>query len=347
MEGYYLIKDMDNSLDAEVESDFYTGMILEVVGPAEATVKGNAPTVDKSVNNQQGGTFVKFVDSEIGDYDYFKIEGKLPSNFDDYKVYPYTFVDDMPVGVDFIEIVEANVIHDSGASTEILKDSYTVHYCDNPEHYTHDVGCYNENGERICESDSEHTHDETCYQVIDSSTSSEKKVRVCKYHAQHDDDCTSHVHTLSAGCFATTPSCGLSEHEHSLSACYNTDGVLTCPIPVHAHRQECYTKNCEKKAAHTHLENCKDSCDYKLVIEFPDVKTAIAAGTRFGDTIMFKYKVRVNEHVTLGATGNQNEVTLIYANDPTSFGPTGKTPPAISIIFSFGMARDLSRIIFS
>lgn len=83
--GYYLIKDKDDSTGI----DYFTGMILKVVGNAEAEPKGEVPDFEKKVmdiNDTIGGTgtWGKTADHDIGDSVQFQLTATLPSNLSSY-----------------------------------------------------------------------------------------------------------------------------------------------------------------------------------------------------------------------------------------------------------------------
>lgn len=100
--GYYFVK--DNS--AVTGNDATTRFIVQVVGPAEVTVKSSVPTVTKKVDdiNDSTGTEEKLKDSadyDIGDAVPYTITGTLPSTYDDYNSYVYTFTDTMSKGLTY------------------------------------------------------------------------------------------------------------------------------------------------------------------------------------------------------------------------------------------------------
>lgn len=105
--GYYLIKDMDDSLDNK--ADAYTAYILEVVKDVEATPKSDVPTAEKKVQENSekydidGGYrpgYNDVADYNIGDTVPFSFYSTVPdmSNFATYK---YIFHDDMSDGLTF------------------------------------------------------------------------------------------------------------------------------------------------------------------------------------------------------------------------------------------------------
>ncbi|CUO64507.1 T6 antigen [Roseburia hominis] len=103
--GYYLVKDTDGSL--ENKNDSYTAYILQVVGDATASVKSDVPSSEKKVKDINDSTETETTewqdaaDWDIGDEVPFKIEGKLPSNYDKYTKYTLKFHDKEEEGLTF------------------------------------------------------------------------------------------------------------------------------------------------------------------------------------------------------------------------------------------------------
>ena len=100
--GYYLIKDADGSL-ADKENDVYTKYIIRVLKDESVTPKGEAPSVDKTINDTVDGTFTDVEDFDISDTAYYKWEATLPSNLTDYEKYTYIFYDTLPTGLKFTQ----------------------------------------------------------------------------------------------------------------------------------------------------------------------------------------------------------------------------------------------------
>jgi len=98
--GYYLVKDEDNSLEGNY--DYYTRLLLQVVGDQSITPKGSVPSVDKKVHAVIDGTFREFEDVAITDTFYFKLTGTLPGTYQDYSTYTYEFVDTLSDGIDLV-----------------------------------------------------------------------------------------------------------------------------------------------------------------------------------------------------------------------------------------------------
>lgn len=106
--GYYLVKDTDRSLEnKENKHDSYTAYILQVVGDATTSVKSDVPSSEKKVKDINDSTDTETTewqdaaDWDIGDEVPFKIEGKLPSNYDKYTKYTLKFHDKEQEGLTF------------------------------------------------------------------------------------------------------------------------------------------------------------------------------------------------------------------------------------------------------
>lgn len=103
--GYYLVKDTDGSLKNKPDS--YTAYILQVVGDATTSVKSDVPSSEKKVKDINDSTdtdttgWQDAADWDIGDEVPFKIEGKLPSNYDKYTKYTLKFHDKEQEGLTF------------------------------------------------------------------------------------------------------------------------------------------------------------------------------------------------------------------------------------------------------
>ena len=103
-EGYYLIKDKDNSLTGK--DDAYTTYIVKVSKDLTITPKANKPSSEKKVKdtNDTEGTTTEWLDSadyDIGDNVPFQLKGTVTSKYDDYKVYKFVFHDNESAGLTF------------------------------------------------------------------------------------------------------------------------------------------------------------------------------------------------------------------------------------------------------
>ena len=103
-EGYYLIKDQDNSLSGKDEA--YTTYLVKVVGDLTIEPKAEKPSSEKKVkdtNDSTGETtgWQDSADYDIGDEVPFQLTGTVASNYADYKVYKFTFHDKECEGLTF------------------------------------------------------------------------------------------------------------------------------------------------------------------------------------------------------------------------------------------------------
>ena len=99
--GFYLVKDKNSSLDANI-NDFYTAYIMRIVGDATAAPKGEKPTLDKEIKRNNDDSWGKVGDSQIGDTVEFRIITSVPdtTGFKDYAdVYDYIVHDTMSTGL--------------------------------------------------------------------------------------------------------------------------------------------------------------------------------------------------------------------------------------------------------
>lgn len=103
--GYYLVKDMDDSLNGKEDS--YTSLIMKVLKDIEVEPKSDVPTMTKKVkdindtNEVDAGDWQDSADWDIDDKVPFCLEGKVASYYDDYPVYKYTFHDKLSDGLTF------------------------------------------------------------------------------------------------------------------------------------------------------------------------------------------------------------------------------------------------------
>ena len=96
--GYYLIVDKTANLD---KGDAKNPALLQVTNKSNIQIakKYNVPTVDKYIVH---GTQTKDVDSHaIGDTVYFRLDGTVANNLEDYEVYRLVFHDAMSEGLTF------------------------------------------------------------------------------------------------------------------------------------------------------------------------------------------------------------------------------------------------------
>ena len=124
--GYYLIKDIDKSLENQDEA--YTRFIVKVVGAANATVKSDKPTLDKKVlddddDAENGKTWQDVADYDIGDEVPFKLTATMPDNIGDYEKYTLVFEDTMSEGLTYVDVTDIKI---NGTSVENLKDDENI-----------------------------------------------------------------------------------------------------------------------------------------------------------------------------------------------------------------------------
>lgn len=147
-DGYYLIKDV--TPDLKETNEFYTRYILKVANNVEVKVKGEVPTVEKSVASTDKGKDEvdsnysnqelkneKVLSAETGEALEFTLTGTLPTNYKDYKTYQYIFHDTLSKGLSFIDnsIKVYKVI--DGTETEIRLCGTAEHTdCYSSEHVT-------------------------------------------------------------------------------------------------------------------------------------------------------------------------------------------------------------------
>ena len=131
--GYYLIKDVDGSLEGE--EDAYTLYIVQVVDNVTITPKADVPEFEKKVQDADdtAGTTTGWQDSadhDIGDIINFQLKGTVADNYDAYKTYKFVFHDTESVGLTFQGVTSVKVDGtpiDSGYQvvTEDLEDGCT------------------------------------------------------------------------------------------------------------------------------------------------------------------------------------------------------------------------------
>lgn len=92
--GYYLVKNTDVPEGTDAA---YTRYILQVVDNVTVSPKGDVPSVDKNIveNNQK----VNKNEASVGDVVSYEWEGTLPSNIADYDTYYYVFSDTLDKGL--------------------------------------------------------------------------------------------------------------------------------------------------------------------------------------------------------------------------------------------------------
>ena len=120
--GYYLVKDKDNTVNAE-NHDAYTNYIMEVVQNVEVTPKTSVPTVTKKI--VEDGTENDATTAKVGDVVNFELTGTLPDNYADYTMYQYEFHDTLSKGLTYNGDVEV-FVKNGETETKLASTSYTV-----------------------------------------------------------------------------------------------------------------------------------------------------------------------------------------------------------------------------
>lgn len=134
--GYYLVKDKAESQKDQVNGA-NTLYILKVVKDTTATTKLDVPTVTKKVKdiNDTDGTPSEWQDSadyDIGDSIDYKIDGKLPGNYDKYEKYKYEFTDTMSAGLTYKADAKLYVVNDD-VETQIVNPETKAYYTETSE----------------------------------------------------------------------------------------------------------------------------------------------------------------------------------------------------------------------
>lgn len=107
--GYYLVKDQDNTQGVEQGTNgYYTLYVVQAVnGTLEFTPKGDVPEVEKKI--VEGNNKVDVNEASIGEEVNYEITGTLPTNFDDYNTYYYVFTDTLSKGLTYNKDVTVTV----------------------------------------------------------------------------------------------------------------------------------------------------------------------------------------------------------------------------------------------
>ncbi|MBR3448825.1 MAG: isopeptide-forming domain-containing fimbrial protein [Oscillospiraceae bacterium] len=114
--GYYLIKDVDNTLTA-AGSEAYTDFILKVVDNVDVTVKADAPTLTKVIDEGEG---VEANTASIGDKIPYKVTSKVP-DMQGYTKYFFVIDDTMDTGLTFNDDVAVAI-----GDTTLANDAFEV-----------------------------------------------------------------------------------------------------------------------------------------------------------------------------------------------------------------------------
>ena len=128
--GYYLVKDKDNSLNTQ--NDFYTAYIMEVVGKVTAKPKGDKPSLEKQIKDNDTGDWGVVGDNQIGDTVEFRTISTVPDT-KGYTKYDYIISDTMSKGLTSnVKAANDVTIKVGGEDGAVLDQSYyTVDATDN------------------------------------------------------------------------------------------------------------------------------------------------------------------------------------------------------------------------
>lgn len=127
--GYYLVKDKDNTLAGA--NDFYTAYLMKVVANVTATPKGEKPTLEKQIQNNNTGEWSTTgnVAFQLGDTVKFRIITSVP----DVSRYPngYTYIvhDTMTVGFTSkvtTDKTSVSIVIDNDPTDTLAGDYYTI-----------------------------------------------------------------------------------------------------------------------------------------------------------------------------------------------------------------------------
>lgn len=127
--GYYLVKDKDNTLTGA--NDFYTAYLMKVVANVTATPKGEKPTLEKQIQNNNTGEWSTTgnVAFQLGDTVNFRIITSVP----DVSRYPngYTYIvhDTMTVGFTSkvtTDKTSVSIVIDNDPTDTLAGDYYTI-----------------------------------------------------------------------------------------------------------------------------------------------------------------------------------------------------------------------------
>lgn len=132
--GYYLVKDKEGT-QSGIDS-FYTQYILQVVHSTAVNVKGEHVSLVKGINDTLDGTFTDHEDFNINDTAYYKLDGDLPVNLYAFETYEYTFVDELPIGINFLDIEKIYIEDTSGNEVASIYEKNSISGVDEPNDVT-------------------------------------------------------------------------------------------------------------------------------------------------------------------------------------------------------------------
>ncbi|MGN1132948.1 MAG: isopeptide-forming domain-containing fimbrial protein, partial [Oscillospiraceae bacterium] len=100
--GYYIIVgSKPASTDEKAAVSRSILVFADGLSGHDVTLKESVPSVEKKVKDDEGNTWQDITDQEIGKTVSFKLTGTLPSTYDDYSEYAYTFHDTLSKGLTF------------------------------------------------------------------------------------------------------------------------------------------------------------------------------------------------------------------------------------------------------
>lgn len=120
--GYYLVKDMDGSLDG-IENRDYTRYILKVVKSTSVEHKGSVPTLDKTVSTSESSGYSERITTAMAKTYYYKLTASLPSDYADYEWYYLALHDTMSPGITFQRIESIVISSNNGRDITVLYDA--------------------------------------------------------------------------------------------------------------------------------------------------------------------------------------------------------------------------------
>lgn len=125
-DGYYLVKDQDNSVNDSEANDAYTKYILKVVKDVEVNEKSDYPEIDKNIVGAQDD---KYNNAAVGDTVNFKLTSTVPY-MDGYNKYFYVVNDTLSAGLAFnndvaIKVGEKTLVKDTDFTVEVVNPTDT------------------------------------------------------------------------------------------------------------------------------------------------------------------------------------------------------------------------------
>ena len=102
-DGYYLIKDKDDSLNNTEHA--YTQYIIQVVDNVEVSPKSSTATLLKDVSRNQSTGYAKATSVMIGGDAYYRLIASVPAHIHSYNQFYMKIEDVLPAGVSYVELV--------------------------------------------------------------------------------------------------------------------------------------------------------------------------------------------------------------------------------------------------